>query len=619
MTSEETYQDPAFSHFLIGISKALSQVNLYSLDHPMVKNTVSDTLNQLTICLANTPEISIAYVDEQILVNGKVSPGGPGAAKEVIGTFFKRNQLHSLVFRNGVNTAEFTSFLKLFLVKQDQEPDPAKLKSQLASENVTHIEIDTVMFSKVQDMAKPDSDSLSSMGGTTLAPPSKPLDDQTDLLQRMTSQTLEENLWEIIRKVTDDPDEQVKIFELIIGQIKNDLKNQVERATRQLRREKDTVTNEKERTESVIEQMAEGVVVVDTEGKIIMMNPTAEKIYGSTFSALKGKKLEDQINNELMVTLAKDITTPTDQEMNKEARIVSTEETYNTLRNSTAKIEDPEGKIVGMLSILNDIAKQKELQRMQTDFISNVTHELRTPMTAIKASISTIIDDDESSLNPQQKHILGIASRNIDRLSHLISDLLDFGKGTAGKITLNLKPIDPHEVLLESIQNLEQWATNRGISLTHSLIQDLPKILADRDRLTQIMVNLLSNAVKFTPHGGTVTVSAEKTHLFLKVLVSDTGPGISPADQKKIFEKFFQLKASEKSDTPGTGLGLHITKTLVNLHGGEINLQSEVGKGTTFYFTLPVVPESQIQQPTPISQEEKAESGKGWLSRLFGG
>ncbi|MBI3013400.1 MAG: HAMP domain-containing histidine kinase [Elusimicrobia bacterium] len=269
--------------------------------------------------------------------------------------------------------------------------------------------------------------------------------------------------------------------------------------------------------------------------------------------------------------------------------------------------------------MLQDVAKQKELQRMQEDFIGNVTHELRSPLTSIKAAMATLDDDSDKTVSPQQQQILTIANKNIDRLARLINDLLDTTKISAGKMAINPKPIQPDSILQDAVASLQSWAKMKQINLIGETVNNLPAVMADVDRITQVLVNFISNAIKFTPAQGKITVRAQPMgNSYLKIFVSDTGPGMSKKEQDHLFEKFYQTKQLSKSDQPGTGLGLFIAKSIVEMHKGQIGLESVEGKGTTFYFTLPVATEP-VKETLKDASPSQLESKRGWLSRLFHG
>lgn len=599
----ETIESFDAEAFLIALGKTLGKINLYSFNHPLVRESIQESLNLLVKTLSVSDEMTIAWTEDKLVVNG--SPlSSSGFSQGTIGGLFEKYNVHSLTFKKGVTVEELIAFYRLLTTKQEMK-SAEEVKNFLESEKVSHIQVDVEFFAKV---------------GKQKAP-SGPIDDKqsaANFIQSIEEMPLENMMWQVIQKAVPNPEDQKKIYDIIFHQIENELKEKVERATQDLKIEKQQITNEKERTESVINNMAEGIVVVDDAGKVVMMNPAAERIYGASFSQMKGKTLLEQNKEEVMITLSKEMTLSGDQQAAKEVQIQSSEGTQETIKNSTATIRTPDGKIVGIMSILNDIAKQKEMQRMQNDFMAHVTHELRSPLTAIKASLGTL--SDEVTAGSMGQNVITIANRNVDRLARLINELLDATKISAGKMTVNPKPTDTAALVRDAVTSLQSWAKTKQLALICEIPENLPMISADYDRVIQVLVNLMSNGIKFTPPNGSIKVRVVPFGpIFLKIFVSDTGPGMPKEKQKHLFEKFYQLEQREKMDTPGTGLGLYIARNIVELHGGEIGCESEEGKGTTFHFTLPIIQEA----PKAAASQTAAASPtmgkkKGWLSRLLG-
>jgi len=242
------------------------------------------------------------------------------------------------------------------------------------------------------------------------------------------------------------------------------------------------------------------------------------------------------------------------------------------------------------VSVLSDITKQKELDRMKSAFVANVTHELRTPLVAIEKSIVLILSKATGPINKDQEQFLSIVDRNLKRLSHLINDLLDLSKIEAGKMLLQWERASVEKIINESADNFNTWAHSKSVTIEKNIQKGLPEILTDPNRIIQVLNNLIGNALKFTPANGTITVSAELRGDMgvIEISVSDTGIGISPEDLPKIFDKFYQVGERVSTDVSGTGIGLTIAKEIVELHRGRIWVDSEKGQGTKFTFTLPL-------------------------------
>jgi len=347
------------------------------------------------------------------------------------------------------------------------------------------------------------------------------------------------------------------------------------------------VQGEKQQTESIVRSIAEGLVVVDNQGKILMMNPAAEKILGKEGEDKKGASITGNLGEEQLISLVK--RGPGLDQEQKEIELASqVDSTKKVIRASSAVIENEDGQTVGMVSVLTDVTKQRELEQMKKDFISNVSHELRTPLVTIQKALAIVVDKANGPLTATQQKFVDIAIRNQGNLSSLIDDLLDIHKIESGKMRVNLQPNRVEEVIVATCENLGPWAASKNIKIEHRSEKDLPEVKMDPKRIGQVLTNLIGNAIKFTPSGGKITASAARLPAYIEVKVTDSGVGISKEDIPKVFGKFQQVGDRSVSDIGGSGLGLSIAKEIVELHNGKIWVESEAGKGTTFAFTLPV-------------------------------
>ena len=236
------------------------------------------------------------------------------------------------------------------------------------------------------------------------------------------------------------------------------------------------------------------------------------------------------------------------------------------------------------LQIANN--KLQELDKLKDEFVSLASHELRTPMTAIKGSLSTILDGYTGEVNTPTKEFLTAAFNENDRLIRLVNNLLNISRIEAGRITFTITKIDLDKLIKEVVKNLQMSATEKNLTLMYK-DDNLPSIImGDEDKVKEILINLIGNALKFTHQGG-VTVSVFEKDNMITTAVSDTGHGIAKEDQDLLFKKFSQVKGSYAKQSGGTGLGLYISKKMIEGMKGNIWLESEVGKGSTFYFSLP--------------------------------
>lgn len=347
------------------------------------------------------------------------------------------------------------------------------------------------------------------------------------------------------------------------------------------------VVAEKNQTEAIVQSLAEGLVVVNGKGEVVMMNPAAEKLLGVTKDQKIGKQLTQDLRGEEVVSLVGNAGSGEKTvEMN-----AAQQETRKIIRSSSALVENENGQTVGMVSVLTDITKQKELDRLKSQFVSNVTHELRTPIVATQKALEVIIGKAAGPLTEDQQRFLDIAARNLERLGRLINDILDFSKLEAGKMKLEMTDsVNIAKVVTDACDGLVSWANSKEIKIEKNIEPDLPLLRIDPNRIIQILNNLISNALKFTPKGGVITVAAktEKEGSEVQISVQDTGIGISKEDLSRVFERFLQLGERKQADVSGTGLGLSIAKEIVELHGGKIWVESEISQGAKFLFTLQV-------------------------------
>lgn len=253
-------------------------------------------------------------------------------------------------------------------------------------------------------------------------------------------------------------------------------------------------------------------------------------------------------------------------------------------------VHSADGAFLGRLYVFRDITREREIDRMKAEFISHVSHELRTPLTSIKGFVDLLADGAAGEINAEQREFLAIVSHSTDRLVVMINDILDISRIDAGRVHLRRVPLDIGRLIRAVAAALDGQIAAKGQRLIIDLPADLPPVAADADRVTEILGRLLSNAHKYTPRGGTLRFTATREGDAVRIAIHDSGIGISPAEQAQVFARFFRARNRATDETPGTGLGLSITRSLVELHGGEMALTSAPGRGSTFSFTLPLVP-----------------------------
>ncbi len=262
-------------------------------------------------------------------------------------------------------------------------------------------------------------------------------------------------------------------------------------------------------------------------------------------------------------------------------------------------------EVIGFFSLGTDITELKRIDRMKTEFVSTVSHELRTPLTSIRGSLGLIAGGVAGTIPEPVRNLVGIAKSNCERLIRLINDLLDSEKIESGKMRLELQSVDVRPLIQQALAANEGFAAQHQVSLVLQALDDSVFVRVDADRLTQVVTNLVSNAAKFSPAEGTVEVRVKRQDSRVRVEVVDHGPGIPEEFRGRIFQKFSQADASDMRQKSGTGLGLNISRALVEKMGGTIGFHSEAGAGSTFYFELPEWLEPAVSAaPAPLTADK---------------
>jgi PAS domain S-box-containing protein len=360
---------------------------------------------------------------------------------------------------------------------------------------------------------------------------------------------------------------------------------------------------DQERSRAVVDATNDAILMLDEHRRPMIVNRRARFFFGLTERDLVGKSFE-QLGN-LFGRIFEDgqgfngwlsqMLRSQSERAVAEFHILSPEP--RLLQCYSAPVTDLQDRYLGRLLVFRDITREREVERMKSDFVSIVSHELRTPLTSIQGALQLVLGHPESgkpgmadSLPPRGRELLTISRSNTERLIRLINDILDIAKIEQGRIDLRREQVEPGELCRLAAAEMSALANGRGISVELQIKPWLPKVLADRDRSVQVLVNLLSNAIKFSRPGQRVLVSARHDGGMVSFTVQDWGRGIAQEDQAGLFQKFQQIDSSPTRDVGGTGLGLAISKALVEEQGGRMWLASEPGKGSSFSFTLPVAP-----------------------------
>jgi len=340
-----------------------------------------------------------------------------------------------------------------------------------------------------------------------------------------------------------------------------------------------------------VEQSPSTVAITDLEGNLEYVNPKFTQLTGYTLDEVKGKnprvlKSGDK-GSEVYKNLWETIVAGNEwrgEFLNKKKN----GEVYWEYA-SISPIRDAVGKTTHYIKVAEDVTERKRLEKVKDDFVSMVSHELRTPLTAIKESINIVYDGSAGEINAEQKDFIETAKRNVDRLARLINDVLDFQKLQSGRMEFYSQETDLPKLLDEVYSTMMPLARNKGLDLLLNVSPRLPLVHLDKDKIIQVLTNLINNAIKFTDQGKVTVVAMHEGPNAVRISVSDTGIGIKQDDIPKLFSSFSQVAPIQYKKTGSTGLGLVISKEIVQKHGGKIWIESEFGKGTTFHFVLPIM------------------------------
>jgi two-component system phosphate regulon sensor histidine kinase PhoR len=339
------------------------------------------------------------------------------------------------------------------------------------------------------------------------------------------------------------------------------------------------ISEERGKLAAILASMADGVIMTDGEGNVLLANPAAEKLFGFKQGKVRGRYFIEAVPDyEVDRILRSCLKTGREQAVQLESGIGK-----RFLRVVAVPLitDRPAGALV----VFQDLTELRSLQTMRRELVGNISHELRTPLTTIKAVIETLKDGAVEDRELTRNFLTSVDSE-VDRMTQIVAELTELSRIESGKAELKLERVDLNTLAREAIAQLNPFATRRGVTVSLEPAPKLPPVTADKERVRQVITNLLHNALKFTPPKGKVTVATGLKGDSATLSISDTGIGISGEDLPHVFERFY--KADKARSGGGTGMGLAIAKHIVQAHGGTIRAQSEPGKGSTFSFSLPV-------------------------------
>jgi two-component system phosphate regulon sensor histidine kinase PhoR len=360
----------------------------------------------------------------------------------------------------------------------------------------------------------------------------------------------------------------------------------------QLRNKIEEISKEKDYLQTILKGMMEGVLVVDGRGRILMVNDALRNLLSFSSDVADKMPLEVIRNAELEAAITSVVREGKNKVLELNVTVpggrILEVNVVGILPSSNSTGADGEG-VRGAIAVFHDITRLKELEIIRQDFVANVSHELRTPLTTIKGYAETLL---EGALKEEvASQFVQVIKRHTDRLTKIVEDLLMLSKIESKEFQLKIEFISLPDFINDVIDFVKEAAEKKEISISQSKITSSQAVGADRNYLEQIFINLLDNAIKYTHEGGKVTISAiEKDKREIQFSIEDDGMGIPREDIPRIFERFYRVDKGRSQELGGTGLGLSIVKHLVQAHGGRVWVESQLGEGSTFYFTLPIFP-----------------------------
>lgn len=348
-------------------------------------------------------------------------------------------------------------------------------------------------------------------------------------------------------------------------------------------RAREEAEEERKRTEEIIANLNDGILVFDEDGVLVLMNLQTEEFFGLSREKLIGENVSRFFHyselRPLANLLGRSIKRLFREELKFEENFILEVTTIPLIRK---------GKPNGHIIVLHDVSRERVVERMKTEFVSIAAHQLRTPLSAIKWTLKMLLEGDLGHLTAEQREYIEKTFRSNERMIRLINDLLNVTRIEEGRYLYERVSTDILELLQSLLDSYKDEVKNRKIELQFKKPEDsLPKVEVDPEKMQLAIQNLVDNAIKYTLEGGVVTVEVKSGKKEVEISVTDTGIGIPEEQQERVFTKFFRAANALKEETEGSGLGLFITKNVVEAHGGSIWFDSESGKGTTFYLTIP--------------------------------
>ncbi|HEY6404140.1 MAG TPA: ATP-binding protein, partial [Blastocatellia bacterium] len=346
-------------------------------------------------------------------------------------------------------------------------------------------------------------------------------------------------------------------------------------------------------TEAAIDSLFEPVLVTDGEGKVTRLNRAAESLFGARAEAIARPISEVAQDQRIAMAVSEALRARRSVTSERAAAVIpisplSMDGSEQSFRLRTTPMRDATGQLLGAVVLLENITHLREIDRLKSEFVNAAAHYLQTPLLNLQMGLHCLITDAAGELNDKQKDILYACREDSERLEKLMRDLTDLSRIESGEAAPRLAPVNVGEAIQSAVETFRLRAEAKDQTLKTEIEPALPLLNADAEQIKRVLDNLLSNAIRYTPRGGEIRIKAARREDYLAISVADTGHGIPPEYLSRLFQRFLSVPGAQ----PGsTGLGLAISKRLVEAHGGQISAWSEVGRGTTITFTLPIAHE----------------------------
>mgnify|MGYP006272694429 CR=1 FL=1 len=391
----------------------------------------------------------------------------------------------------------------------------------------------------------------------------KPLETVTETAEKISEGDLSQRI--PVRKYDSEIEKLARMFNFMAEELEDKITE---------------ISQEKNRIEAILESMVDGVIAVDKEARVSLINPAARRIFNIEAEKVRGKELISTLFSH-RIDMYLERAFDKKESISREIKYKNPDE--KIIHATFIPLLDEKENVNGGVIVLTDITELRKLETVRNDFVANVSHELRTPLTSMVGYLDTLLESDIEDPKTRDR-FLKIIKEETDRLSILIKDLLNLSKIESQ--SFDLEADDFKEVLNKVLNLLQKKAEDKNIDFEVEIAEDLPLVYMVREQIKQVLINLIDNAIKYTPAGGKITVRVEKEGDKVYFSVKDNGMGIPQADQERIFERFYRVDKARSRVLGGTGIGLSIVRNIIKQHGSEIQVKSREGAGSEFYFYL---------------------------------